>query len=147
MQSSASGIAILPVSHDGMELDDGLLLGLRELSVLEVRAKVVRPPQPAALPTSLQPCEFSSANITSRDQQHFHHSTYNTTSVLGDESPISCAMLGDVRGELVVFFQRPLAPLHVLPLTTWNPTHLLSYRLGCTSSNCRLIQGYLCWFT
>lgn len=45
----------LPVADDGVELDDGLLFVLGELAVLEVRPEVVRPSQPATLPTPLEP--------------------------------------------------------------------------------------------
>jgi hypothetical protein len=45
-----------PVADDGVQLDDGLLLGVRELAVLEVGPQVVGPPEPAALAAPLQPC-------------------------------------------------------------------------------------------
>jgi hypothetical protein len=39
-----------------VELDDGLLLLEGEAAALDVRAEVVGPPQPAALPAPRQPC-------------------------------------------------------------------------------------------
>jgi len=45
-----------PVAKGGVELDDHLLLLLRDVPPLEVRPQVVDPPQPAALPAPQQPC-------------------------------------------------------------------------------------------
>jgi len=46
------------------------------------------------------------------------------TSILGDEPPVTGAVLGDVRREFVIFFKCPLPPFHVVLLTTRNPAHL-----------------------
>ena len=42
------------VAEDGVEVDDEVLLLLREGAPLEVRPQVVYPPQPAALPAPLK---------------------------------------------------------------------------------------------
>ena len=45
----------LLVSQQAMEFDDELIFLLREIAALEIRPKVVYPPEPAALATSQQP--------------------------------------------------------------------------------------------
>lgn len=45
------------VSKDGMEIENRLFLLRRELSSLDIRPQVIRPPQSAALPTSIQTCD------------------------------------------------------------------------------------------
>jgi hypothetical protein len=49
-------VVALLVADDGVELDDGLLLLRAEGPALDVRPKVVGPPQPAALAAAVQPC-------------------------------------------------------------------------------------------
>ena len=46
----------VPVAKRGVELDDHLLLLLRDVPPLEIRPQVVDPSQPAALPAPQQPC-------------------------------------------------------------------------------------------
>jgi hypothetical protein len=46
----------VPVAELLVEADDGVLLLLAEVAALDVRAQVVDPPEPAALPTPQQPC-------------------------------------------------------------------------------------------
>ena len=88
-----------------MKLDDGLLFRVGEFPELEVRAEVVGPPEPAALPTSLK------------------------AGVLGNEAPVTGAMLCNVGRELVIFFRCPLTSLHIILLTAWNPPHVPSSSL------------------
>jgi hypothetical protein len=49
------------VAQHGVEVEDGLLLLLRELAPLDVRPQVVGPSQPAALAAPVQPCSKLSA--------------------------------------------------------------------------------------
>jgi hypothetical protein len=51
-----AGRGSLLVAEELVELDDELVLLLGEVAALEVRAQVVDPPQPAALPAPQQPC-------------------------------------------------------------------------------------------
>lgn len=90
---------IIPVSDDGVKLDNGLLFGLGEFTVLEIRAEVVGPAEPATLAAPLK------------------------AGVFGNESPITRAVLSYVGRELVVFFRSPLPSLHVVLLAAWNPPH------------------------
>ena len=46
----------LPVAEGGVELDDDVLFLLGDVPPLDVRPKVVDPPQPAALAAPEQPC-------------------------------------------------------------------------------------------
>lgn len=45
-----------PVSQQGMELNDGLLLLHAELAPLDIRSEIISPSEPAALPAPLQSC-------------------------------------------------------------------------------------------
>lgn len=67
--------------------------------MLEIRTEIISPAEAATLATSLE------------------------TSILGDEAPVAGAVLGNVGGELVVFFRSPLSSLDVVLLTAGNPTH------------------------
>ena len=49
--------ALSPVAELLVEVNDQLLLLFGKAAPLEVGPQVVRPPQPAALPTPEQPCE------------------------------------------------------------------------------------------
>ena len=53
-----------------------------------------------------------------------HKQTNKQTGILRDEAPVAGAMLGNVGRKLVVFLRGPLPPLHIVLLTTWDPTHL-----------------------
>lgn len=55
-----------PVANNRVELNDGLLFGVGELAVLEIRAKIVSPAKPAAFPTSLE--TFNEGNREDNNQ-------------------------------------------------------------------------------
>ena len=49
-------VCVVLVSEEGVEGEDEVVLVRREVTSLQVGAKVIDPSQPAALPTSSQPC-------------------------------------------------------------------------------------------
>lgn len=78
-----------------MEVDDEFIFMRGEIAPLEVRPQVVYPPQPATLPTSLQPSSFR------------------------EGAPAAFAMGADVGDEAVVFLFRPRPFVRVCFLATW----------------------------
>ena len=88
-----------PVPKDSMEFNDEVFLLLRERTSLEVRPQVVYPPQPAALATSLEPCEFR------------------------DRAPAAMAVFGYVIHELLVLLRGPEPLSQLLLVATRMPPH------------------------
>jgi hypothetical protein len=52
-----------PVAEESLEVDDELLLLLGEVPPLDPRPEVVRPPEPAALAATHQPCTHAGSNM------------------------------------------------------------------------------------
>lgn len=85
-----------------MEVNNHLILVLRESASLDVRSKVVGPPQPAALATSLKAC------------------------IERKRTPAPMAMVLNVRHQLLIFIGSPgplLQPL-LLCVTAWGSGHV-----------------------
>jgi hypothetical protein len=89
----------VPVAELGVEVDDDLLLGVREEPALEVRAEVVGPAQAAALAAAQQAGE------------------------LGHRAPAAMAVGEDEVDELAVLLRRPRPPLHPQLVAARLPTH------------------------
>lgn len=92
----------LPVAKNRMEVNNHLILVLRESASLDVRSKVVGPPQPAALATSLKAC------------------------IERKRTPAPMAMVLNVRHQLLIFIGSPgplLQPL-LLCVTAWGSGHV-----------------------
>ena len=89
----------VPVAELGVEVDDDLLLGVREEPALEVRAEVVGPAQAAALAAAQQARE------------------------LGHRAPAAMAVGQDEVDELAVLLRRPRPPLHPQLVAARLPTH------------------------
>lgn len=83
----------IPISELGMEVNDKLLLGSAEEATLEVRAKIVSPPQTAALAATKQPCQFRHC------------------------PPAALAVCQDEANELLVLLRCPWPSLHPLLIT------------------------------
>ena len=82
-----------------MELDDEVVFFLGEVAPLEVRAQVVDPPQPAALPAALQPRR------------------------IGKRPPAALAVGLDVGDEPLVLLLGPCALVRVRLLAARRPPH------------------------
>lgn len=112
-----------------MKLHDGLLFCIRELAMLQIRTKVICPSQPTTLPTSLETLsirkrkEISNSISISKSISN-RMSRRRQTGILRDETPVAGTMLGNVGRELVVLLRRPLPPLYIVLLATWDPPHL-----------------------
>lgn len=90
----------LLVSEEAMEFDDELIFFFREIATLEIRSKVVDPPQPAALPTSKE------------------------ARRLRQRTPAAFAVSSDVGSEAVVFFLGPSSFVGVSLLAARRSSHL-----------------------
>jgi hypothetical protein len=88
-----------PVAELGVEVDDDLLLGVREEAPLEVGAEVVCPAQAAALAAPRQPGQ------------------------LGHGAPAAMAVCEDEVDELAVLLRRPRSPLHPELVAARLPPH------------------------
>jgi hypothetical protein len=89
----------IPVAELAVEVDDDLLLGVREEAALEVRAEVVGPAQAAALAAAQQARE------------------------LGHRAPAAMAVGQDEVDELAVLLRRPRPPLHPKLVAARLPPH------------------------
>ena len=70
MQGAAAAIIVL-VAERVVQLDESLLLLGGEVAALEIRAEVVDPPQPAALPAPEQTCQNNLSHKHIRSAQFF----------------------------------------------------------------------------
>lgn len=83
-----------------MQLQDGLFFIEREFPTFDIGTEVIRPPQPAALPTSQKP------------------------SLFGESPPTSMPVLLNVLDEHTVFFGGPGAFFEAKLITAGSTTHI-----------------------
>jgi hypothetical protein len=137
--SEAAGIVAVPVgvsccrfllvAEDAVELDDGLVLLEGEAAALDVRAEVVGPPQPAALPAPRQPCHkinyFEVKQPAAYDERDRSGKEKRTvTGILGEGAPVALPVLVDVGDEPLVLLRRPRPFLQPGLVTARRAPHL-----------------------
>lgn len=91
----------LLIAEKAMEFDDEVIFFEGEITSLEIRPKIVNPPESAAFATPLK------------------------TSGSRERTPTTFTVSFDVRDELIVFFLSPSSFIRVVLLAARRPPHLL----------------------